>query len=47
MKKWSAAGSTLTMCVIGKGAAAHVNWFVERDAVPLANFNFSDPVFLV
>ncbi|WP_223428657.1 hypothetical protein [Tateyamaria pelophila] len=47
MGKLSLVGSTLTMCMIATGATAHVNWFVERDAEPLANFNVTDPIFLV
>ena len=46
MGKLVLVGSSLTMCMIGTGAAAHVNWFVESDAEPLANFNISDPIFL-
>lgn len=47
MGKLSLVGFTLTMSVIGTGAAAHVNWFVERDAEPLTNVSLTDPVFLV
>ncbi|MFC6637466.1 hypothetical protein GV827_17925 [Sulfitobacter sp. JBTF-M27] len=47
MGKLILVGSTLTMCMIGTGAAAHVNWFVERDAEPLASFNVSDPIFMI
>ena len=47
MGKLSLVGSTLMMCVIGTGAAGHVNWFVERDAEPLSNFSVTDPIFLV
>ena len=47
MGKLSLVGFTLMMSVIGTGAAAHVNWFVESDAEPLANVSLTDPVFLV
>ena len=47
MGKLILVGSTLTMCMIGTGAAAHVNWFVERGAEPLASFNVSDPIFMI
>lgn len=33
--------------MIGTGAFAHVNWFVERGTEPVANFNVSDPIFLM
>lgn len=33
--------------VIGTSASAHVNWFVDRDADPIANYTITDPVFLV
>ena len=47
MGKLSLVGFTLTMSMFGTGAAAHVNWFVERDAEPLANVSLTDPIFLV
>ena len=47
MGKLSLVGFTLMMSVIGTGAAAHVNWFVESDAEPLANVSLTDTVFLV
>ena len=47
MGKLSLVGFTLMMSVIGTGTAAHVNWFVESDAEPLANVSLTDPVFLV
>ena len=46
MITWTKTGATLLTCGIGTGAAAHVNWFVESDAEPLANFSPTDPVFL-
>ena len=47
MGKLSLVGFTLTISVSGTGAAAHVNWFVERDAEPLVNVSLTDPIFLV
>ena len=46
MGKLSLVGLTLTTFMVGTGAAAHVNWFVESEAEPLANFNVTDPIFL-
>ena len=46
MKTWTITGIALLTCVIGTGAVAHVNWFVESGAAPLANFDPTDPVFL-
>ncbi len=46
MTTWTKTGVVLMMCMIGTGAGAHVNWFVESDAEPLANFSVTDPVFL-
>jgi len=34
------------ICMIGTGAAAHVNWFVDTDAEPLPNIAPTDPLFL-
>lgn len=43
---WTKSVVTLLMCMIGTGAAAHVNWFVEGDSEPLANFGATEPIFL-
>ena len=47
MGKFVLVGSTLTMIMIATTAAAHVNWFVESGSEPLANFNVTDPIFLM
>lgn len=47
MEKLILVGLTLMLCMIGADAAAHVNWFVESDAEPLANFNVTDTAFLI
>jgi uncharacterized membrane protein YphA (DoxX/SURF4 family) len=47
MTTWTKTGVTAAMCLIGTAASAHVNWFVESDAEPLANFSATDPVFLL
>lgn len=47
MGKLKLLGATLAICVAGTGASAHVNWFVDGQAEPLANIPFTDPVFLV
>ncbi len=46
MTTWTKLGATLLMCMIGSGAAAHVNWFVAGDDEPLANVSPADPIFL-
>ncbi|SIS77131.1 hypothetical protein SAMN05421759_103143 [Roseivivax lentus] len=46
MKTWFFYGVGLSTVLIGTGAAAHVNWFVQTDAEPLANVAVTDPIFL-
>ncbi len=46
MQKLRLIGLVLAMCVAGTAATAHVNWFVDGDAEPLANFSMTDPIFL-
>ncbi len=45
-RKLALTASSLVLLVAGTSAAAHVNWFVERESEPLANFDVSEPVFL-
>lgn len=47
VRVWKLVGLIMAVCLIGTGAAAHVNWFVEGDAEPLANFEVTDPIFLI
>ncbi|QFS81716.1 hypothetical protein FIU97_02910 [Roseivivax sp. THAF40] len=41
-----AYGMATCLIVLGTGASAHVNWFVEGDAEPLPNIAVTNPIFL-
>lgn len=46
MKLVLSTSAAILVAVAATEAIAHVNWFVERGAEPLPNYNLTDPVFL-
>lgn len=47
MAKLSLVWLTSAVFSIGTGAAAHVNWFVDGEALPPYNFGATEPIFLI
>jgi uncharacterized membrane protein YphA (DoxX/SURF4 family) len=46
MRRRNTIGIAILMAFIGTRTSAHVNWFVDGDAEPLATFSMTDPIFL-
>lgn len=46
LHKVFAYGMATCLIVLGTGASAHVNWFVQGDAEPLPNISMTNPIFI-